>query len=118
MARIVQKFGGTSVADVKHIGIAALRVKAEVERGNDVAVVVSAMSGVTNQLIDYVQQASQLQRHARIRRCVVRWRANHECADGARPQRVGGSGQILVGLAASYLHRWRAWQCNDQSDCD
>lgn len=60
MARIVQKFGGTSVADVKHIGIAALRVKAEVERGNDVAVVVSAMSGVTNQLIDYVQQASQL----------------------------------------------------------
>jgi aspartate kinase len=60
MARIVQKFGGTSVADVKHIGIAALKVKAEVDRGNDVAVVVSAMSGVTNQLINYIKQASQL----------------------------------------------------------
>jgi len=60
MARIVQKFGGTSVADIKHIGIAALRVKTEVDRGNDVAVVVSAMSGVTNQLIEYVTQVGQL----------------------------------------------------------
>jgi aspartate kinase len=60
MVRIVQKFGGTSVADVEHIGIAAKRVKAEVERGNDVAVVVSAMSGVTNQLIEYVRQTSEL----------------------------------------------------------
>ena len=118
MARIVQKFGGTSVADVKHIGIAALRVKAEVERGNDVAVVVSAMSGVHKSVDRLCSTGEPVTRHARIRRCVVRWRANHECADGARPQRVGGSGQILVGLAASYLHRWRAWQCNDQSDCD
>ncbi len=60
MARIVQKFGGTSVADVERIGKAALRVKSEIERGNDVAVVVSAMSGVTNQLIEYVRQTSQL----------------------------------------------------------
>ena len=60
MARIVQKFGGTSVADIKHIGIAALRVKTEVDRGNDVAVVVSAMSGVTNQLIEYITQVGQL----------------------------------------------------------
>jgi aspartate kinase len=60
MARIVQKFGGTSVADVELIGKAAQRVKAEAERGNEVAVVVSAMSGVTNQLIEYVRQTSQL----------------------------------------------------------
>ena len=60
MARIVQKFGGTSVADVERIGTAAQRVKAEIERGNVVAVVVSAMSGVTNQLIEYVRRTSQV----------------------------------------------------------
>ncbi|MDP6388389.1 MAG: aspartate kinase [Alphaproteobacteria bacterium] len=58
MARIVQKFGGTSVADVEHIRRAAERVKAEVECGNQVAVVVSAMAGVTNQLVDWVSAAS------------------------------------------------------------
>ena len=58
MARIVQKFGGTSVADVEHIRRAAERVKAEVEGGNQVAVVVSAMAGVTNQLVDWVSAAS------------------------------------------------------------
>ena len=58
MARIVQKFGGTSVADVEHIRRAAERVKAEVDSGNQVAVVVSAMAGVTNQLVDWVREAS------------------------------------------------------------
>ncbi|MBT6119539.1 MAG: aspartate kinase [Rhodospirillaceae bacterium] len=53
MARIVQKFGGTSVADVERIQAAALRVKAEVDAGNEVAVVVSAMAGVTNQLVGW-----------------------------------------------------------------
>jgi aspartate kinase len=51
MARIVQKFGGTSVADVERIKSVARRVKREVDAGNEVAVVVSAMSGVTNQLV-------------------------------------------------------------------
>jgi aspartate kinase len=51
MARIVQKFGGTSVADVEQIKSVARRVKREVDAGNEVAVVVSAMSGVTNQLV-------------------------------------------------------------------
>lgn len=60
MARIVQKFGGTSVADLDRIRNAALRVKAEVDRGNDVAVVVSAMAGATNQLVSYVSEASAL----------------------------------------------------------
>jgi aspartate kinase len=60
MARIVQKFGGTSVADLDCIRNVAKRVKAEVDRGNDVAVVVSAMAGVTNQLVDYVSEASPL----------------------------------------------------------
>ena len=54
------KFGGTSVADLELIGNAARRVKAEVESGHEVAVVVSAMSGVTNQLVEYVDQAAKL----------------------------------------------------------
>src|SRR6266849_4193185 len=54
MARIVQKFGGTSVRDIERIKNAALRVKREVDAGHQVAVVVSAMAGVTNQLVDWV----------------------------------------------------------------
>ncbi len=60
MARIVMKFGGTSVGDVPRIQNVARRVKAEVGRGNEVAVVVSAMSGVTNQLVDYVRQTAPI----------------------------------------------------------
>jgi aspartate kinase len=51
MARIVQKFGGTSVADIERIRSVARRVKREADAGNEVAVVVSAMAGVTNQLV-------------------------------------------------------------------
>src|SRR5438128_6780608 len=60
MSRIVQKFGGTSVADVERIRNAAGRVKQEVEAGNEIAVVVSAMAGTTNQLIDWTRQMSGL----------------------------------------------------------
>ena len=60
MARIVQKFGGTSVADVERIRNVARRIKREVDAGNQVAVVVSAMAGVTNQLVDYVRQIAPL----------------------------------------------------------
>ena len=48
MARIVQKFGGTSVGDIDRIRNAALKVKREVDAGHEVAVVVSAMAGQTN----------------------------------------------------------------------
>ena len=60
MARIVQKFGGTSVADVERIRNAALRVKREADAGNEVVVVVSAMAGATNQLVDWTREMSQL----------------------------------------------------------
>jgi aspartate kinase len=60
MARIVQKFGGTSVGDIERIGNAACRVKREVDAGNEVAVVVSAMAGTTNRLIGWTRQASRL----------------------------------------------------------
>ncbi len=60
MARIVQKFGGTSVADIERIRNVALKVKAEVDAGNEVAVVVSAMGGVTDRLVGYVREISPL----------------------------------------------------------
>ncbi|MCH9012485.1 MAG: aspartate kinase [Proteobacteria bacterium] len=60
MARIVMKFGGTSVADLERIRNVAGRIKAEVDRGNQVAVVISAMAGVTNQLADYADQSAEL----------------------------------------------------------
>jgi aspartate kinase len=60
MARVVQKFGGTSVADVERIRGAADRVKREVDAGNEVAVVVSAMAGATNQLVDWTRQVNRL----------------------------------------------------------
>jgi aspartate kinase len=60
MPRIVMKFGGTSLADLDHIRNVAARVKREVEAGNQVAVVVSAMAGVTNQLVAWCQGLSPL----------------------------------------------------------
>jgi aspartate kinase len=60
MARIVMKFGGTSVGNIDRIKNVARRVKAEHDLGNEVAVVVSAMSGVTNQLVDWVKQMAPL----------------------------------------------------------
>ena len=54
------KFGGTSVADIDRIRNVARRVKREVEAGHEVAVVVSAMSGVTNQLVAWVNQVAPL----------------------------------------------------------
>ena len=58
MALIVQKFGGTSVADMERIASAARLVESEVAKGNKVAVVVSAMAGETNKLVKYVSTIS------------------------------------------------------------
>ncbi|MGH7160715.1 MAG: aspartate kinase, partial [Acetobacteraceae bacterium] len=55
MARIVMKFGGTSMADLDRIRAAARRVTGEVAAGHEVAVVVSAMAGVTDQLAGWCQ---------------------------------------------------------------
>ncbi|WP_428487234.1 aspartate kinase [Rhodopila sp.] len=60
MARIVMKFGGTSVADLDRIRNVARRVQREVAHGNQVAVVVSAMSGVTNQLVRWCTELSPM----------------------------------------------------------
>jgi aspartate kinase len=60
MAVVVMKFGGTSVANIERIRNVARHVKREVDAGNSVAVVVSAMAGVTNQLVAYVREAAML----------------------------------------------------------
>jgi aspartate kinase len=60
MARLVMKFGGTSVADIDRIRNVARHVKREVDAGHEVAVVVSAMAGATNRLVDWCRQAAPL----------------------------------------------------------
>jgi aspartate kinase len=60
MARIVMKFGGTSMAGIERIRSVAARVKREVEAGNEVAVVVSAMAGETDRLVGFCKEASPL----------------------------------------------------------
>lgn len=60
MARIVMKFGGTSVGDLDRIRNVATRIKREWDAGHEIAVVVSAMSGETNRLVDLCKQANPM----------------------------------------------------------
>jgi len=60
MARIVMKFGGTSVANLERIRNVAYHVKREVDCGNEVAVVVSAMAGKTNELVGWTRESSPM----------------------------------------------------------
>ena len=57
MPRLVMKFGGTSVADVQRIRNVAAHVKREIDAGSEVAVVVSAMAGKTNELVEWCKEA-------------------------------------------------------------
>jgi aspartate kinase len=60
MARLVMKFGGTSVADIERIRNVARHVEREVKAGHEVAVVVSAMAGKTNELVAWCRQAAPM----------------------------------------------------------
>jgi aspartate kinase len=99
MAIIVQKFGGTSVADLDRIRSVARRVKAEIDKNNQVAVVVSAMAGTTNQLIEWARDIGPLH-------------------DAREYDTIVASGeQITVGLLAIALQNigidarsWLGWQ--------
>ena len=105
MARIVQKFGGTSVADIERIRNVARRVKRDVDAGHEIAVVVSAMAGVTNQLVDYVNRISPLH-------------------DAREYDAVVASGeQVTSGLLALALQElgvgarsWQGWQIPIRTD--
>src|SRR5215211_5598713 len=105
MARIVLKFGGTSVGDTDRIKNVANKVKAEVERGNEVAVVVSAMSGATNQLVKWVNEIAPL--HDAREYDVV----------------VATGEQVTIGLLALALQQmgvksrsWMSWQIPIRTD--
>ncbi|HJU18326.1 MAG TPA: aspartate kinase [Stellaceae bacterium] len=105
MARIVQKFGGTSVADVARIQEVARRVKREVDAGHEVAVVVSAMAGATNQLVGWTRAVSTLH-------------------DAREYDAVVSSGeQVTAGLMAMALQSlgvdarsWLGWQIPIRTD--
>lgn len=105
MARLIQKFGGTSVANIDRIKAVAKRVKAEVDQGNQVAVVVSAMAGTTNQLVEWTRQCGVL--HDAREYDVV----------------VSAGEQITCGLFAIALQElgvdarsWLGWQIQVHSD--
>ncbi|HVX98332.1 MAG TPA: aspartate kinase [Pseudorhodoplanes sp.] len=99
MSRLVMKFGGTSVADIERIRNVARHVKREVDAGHDVAVVVSAMSGKTNELVAWCREASPLH-------------------DAREYDAVVASGeQVTAGLLAIVLQSmgvtarsWQGWQ--------
>src|ERR1700752_1508298 len=99
MPRLVMKFGGTSVADMDRIRNVARHVKREVDAGYDVAVIVSAMAGVTNQLVDWCRQGAALH-------------------DAREYDAVVASGeQVTAGLLAIVLEgmgvnarSWQGWQ--------
>ncbi|HWL79839.1 MAG TPA: aspartate kinase [Roseomonas sp.] len=105
MARIVMKFGGTSVADLDRIRNVATRVKREVDAGNQVAVVVSAMAGATNQLVKWCQELSPLH-------------------DAREYDTVVATGeQVTIGLLAIALQAlgvdarsWQGWQIPIRTD--
>ena len=105
MARLVMKFGGTSVADIERIRNVARHVKREWDAGHDVAVVVSAMAGATNRLVALCREASVLH-------------------DAREYDVVVSSGeQVTSGLLAIVLQEmgvtarsWQGWQIPIYSD--
>jgi len=102
MSRLVMKFGGTSVADIDRIRNVALHVKREVDAGHEIAVVVSAMSGATDQLVRWCEQSLK-RRHL---------------FDAREYDAVVASGeQVTAGLLAIALQdldvnarSWQGWQ--------
>ena len=112
MARIVMKFGGTSVADIARIRNVARHVKREVDAGHEVAVVVSAMAGKTNELVGWVREASKAEG------------ANFNIYDAREYDTVVASGeQVTSGLLALVLQAmgvharsWQGWQIPIRTD--
>ncbi len=105
MARIVMKFGGTSVADLDRIRDVARRVRRQVQAGHEVAVVVSAMAGVTNQLVGWCQSLAPMH-DAREYDAVV--------ATGE--QVTGGLLAIALQEAGVDARSWAGWQVALRTD--
>ena len=105
MARIVMKFGGTSVADINRIRNVARHVKREVDAGHEVAVVVSAMSGKTNELVAWTRDASPMH-DAREYDAVV--------ASGE--QVTAGLLAIVLQSMGIHARSWQGWQIPIKTD--
>ena len=105
MARIVMKFGGTSVADISRIRNVARHVKREVDAGHEVAVVVSAMAGKTNELVGWTREISPLH-DAREYDAVV--------ASGEQVT----AGLLAIALQSIGVHArsWQGWQIPIRTD--
>ncbi|MDE2466752.1 MAG: aspartate kinase, partial [Alphaproteobacteria bacterium] len=99
MARIVMKFGGTSVADLERIRHVANLVKGEVDAGHEVAVVVSAMAGETNKLVGWTRALSPLH-DAREYDVVV----------AAGEQITAGLTAVALGAIGVQARSWLGWQ--------
>ncbi|MCR9139559.1 MAG: aspartate kinase [Alphaproteobacteria bacterium] len=105
MARIVMKFGGTSVADLDRIRNVARHVKRETDDGHQVAVVVSAMAGRTNELVSWTREASPLH-DAREYDAVV----------AAGEQVSSGLLAIVLQSMGVNARSWQGWQIPIQTD--
>jgi len=99
MARIVMKFGGTSMAGIERIRGVAARVAAEVARGNEVAVVVSAMAGETDRLVGFAREASPLAD-----------RAEYDVVVASGEQVTAGLLAIALQAAGVPARSWLGWQ--------
>ncbi|MEN2787651.1 aspartate kinase [Sphingomonas qilianensis] len=99
MARIVMKFGGTSMAGTERIRIVAARVKREVEAGNQVAVVVSAMAGETDRLVNFCREASSLYD-----------RREYDVVVSAGEQITSGLLAIALQAVGLKARSWMGWQ--------
>jgi aspartate kinase len=105
MARLVMKFGGTSVADLDRIRNVARHVQREVDAGNEVAVVVSAMAGETNKLVGWCREASLLH-DAREYDAVV----------SAGEQVTSGLLAIVLQSIGVNARSWQGWQVAIRTD--
>jgi len=99
MAKIVMKFGGTSVADLDRIRHVAKIVQTEVEQGHQVVVVVSAMAGETNKLVGWTRELSPLH-DAREYDVVV----------AAGEQITAGLTAVALGALGISARSWLGWQ--------
>ncbi|WP_374300116.1 aspartate kinase [Ferrovibrio sp.] len=99
MARLVMKFGGTSVGSVDRIKNVAAKVKREVEAGNQVAVVVSAMSGETNRLVDLCKQIDP-----------VHDQREYDTVVASGEQVTTGLVSIALQAAGVKARSWQGWQ--------
>jgi aspartate kinase len=110
VATIAMKFGGTSVADVERIRHVATLVKREVERGNKVAVVVSAMAGETNKLVAWTNDAAKLPADGANVLQAIPDQREYDVVVAAGEQVTSGLLAITLNAMGVKARSWLGWQ--------